>query len=663
VITTLTSLTHLNLRGCSQFTDVLLQHLLRHLPVLHSLNLQSCSSLSGSFLTPALCRGSTCLQTLNMSFCQSLKIDSLQGMQQLPALQRLDLTGCGVVSGAAALLVLGQLRQLKQLLGGHWRLKGGWEVQAAEAEIGNGSCTSQSQAAAGRSQQFNLSASADPSHQQQDGLQGLLLVPPQLQYLQLNDLTCEESLLQGMINSLPASLTYLDLSNCRVQGGFGAARAMGLQGLQRLKLLQSLNLSGSCGGLAEGGLQYLAALVSLTELQLDHIIHNGKQLKSGMADSCQQQHTAQQGPEPPPAAVAAAARGTSLCSSSNSSNFNETSRACSFSSAPMVTELRCNACSTSQAASPPRLCPPAAGIAALLPPDQQPDPPGKGARSSSSTNITGSSMSTAMAVRRCLFSSSDVDAMHTELTATNCASSTGHSSIGHAVDAGDVQQHLMLQHQEWQQQPPVQRQQQLPVKPCFLQALSGIKKLSISFSPWLDDRALAALSGLVGHGLMNLDLIACHAFSGSGFKAWTCPQAGAAAAAGGCHSRLWTGGHRRLTRLNFTGCTGLSNDGLIWLVEALSGAEHHQQCHQHGHQPPAGTAAEADAAGSCSRAAAVQSWEGTRGLVELNLAGCRGIADSGVAALSGLTGLRLLNLSSNKNITSWCEGGGGPPLA
>jgi len=56
----------------------------------------------------------------------------------------------------------------------------------------------------------------------------------------------------------------------------------------------------------------------------------------------------------------------------------------------------------------------------------------------------------------------------------------------------------------------------------------------------------------------------------------------------------------------------------------------------------------------------VQSWEGSRGLVELNLAGCRGIADSGVAALSVLTGLRLLNLSSNKNITSWCEGGGGP---
>eukprot|EP00775_Hariotina_reticulata_P011095 gene11095-11249_t len=604
VIATFTSLTHLNLRGCSQFTDAALQHLLRHLPALQSLNLQSCSGLSGSFLDVAACSMATCLQTLNMSYCQSLKAESLQGIKQLLALQRLDLTGCGMVSGPAALQVLAQLRQLRQLLGGHLRLKGGWEMPAAAAGTSNSNCTcgavqQQFQAepdkppeltgtppgSCGRTEQGALSALSDRDlHQQQVQPKQQLLMPPLLEHLRLNDLTCEDGLLQGIINSLPTSLTSLDLSNCRVPG-FGVAGAC-LQGLQRLKLLQSLNLSGSCGGLAEGGVQCLAELLCLTELQLDHI-HTSRQ-DAWLPESCLQQQAVQQ----------------------------QAQRSQAAASSDVMIGL------------------------------EQQDNHSKGANTTSSSSSNDTRMSCDVAVRRSLFPFCALDALRTRPAATNLALSAVH---GTEITAGTegVEWHLMLQHQKRKDQIPLQRQQQLLAKPCFLQALYGIKKLSISFSPWLDDGALASLSGLVERSLVSLDLIACHSFSGSGFKAWTYQNAAAAAAGGaGSQSSLWASS-RHLTRLNFTGCSGLSNDGLIWLVQALSGASL-QPCVQ-GQPPFAGTAARAEAGQTWHSAAAQPS----EALCELNLAGCRGIADSGVASISVLTGLRLLNLSSNKNITSW----------
>lgn len=68
-----------------------------------------------------------------------------------------------------------------------------------------------------------------------------------------------------------------------------------------------------------------------------------------------------------------------------------------------------------------------------------------------------------------------------------------------------------------------------------------------------------------------------------------------------------------LTCVRLTGCSGLCDAGLSALAVALAGV-----------------------------------------LRELQLPGCRGVSDVGVAALSVVTGLRALNLSSNRALTGRC---------
>lgn len=90
-------------------------------------------------------------------------------------------------------------------------------------------------------------------------------------------------------------------------------------------------------------------------------------------------------------------------------------------------------------------------------------------------------------------------------------------------------------------------------------------------------------------------IIALVLLAGSGFGAWT--------------------GLSHLTCLRLTGCSGLTDAGLQALA-ASSSIRH--------------------------------------SLRELQLPGCRGVGDEGVAAVSAVTGLRVLNLSSNRGLSGRC---------
>lgn len=121
----------------------------------------------------------------------------------------------------------------------------------------------------------------------------------------------------------------------------------------------------------------------------------------------------------------------------------------------------------------------------------------------------------------------------------------------------------------------------------------------MSFSPGLGDAELASLGGV--RALRSIDLLANHGFTGVGFSCWSALSA--------------------LTCVRLTGCSGLCDAGLSALAVALAGV-----------------------------------------LRELQLPGCRGVSDAGVAALSVLTGLRALNLSSNRALTGRCLSGLFPAL-
>jgi hypothetical protein len=140
---------------------------------------------------------------------------------------------------------------------------------------------------------------------------------------------------------------------------------------------------------------------------------------------------------------------------------------------------------------------------------------------------------------------------------------------------------------------PQQQQQQkvLEVIQClqpWFNLSRSVQELSVSFSPGLCDAELASLGGLTG--LRTCDLLACHSFTGSGFSSWS--------------------GLSSLTHLSLTGCSGLTDSGLAAVAGSLGGQ-----------------------------------------LQELQLPGCRGVSDEGVAKLAVMTGLRTLNLSSNRALS------------
>jgi hypothetical protein len=128
-----------------------------------------------------------------------------------------------------------------------------------------------------------------------------------------------------------------------------------------------------------------------------------------------------------------------------------------------------------------------------------------------------------------------------------------------------------------------QQQQQLP----RLAHMQQLQHLTISFSTWVDDSILAGLSGLTN--LRSVSIISCHRFSGVGFGSW--------------------GSMRDLTRLNLSGCGGVSDAGCAALARECTG------------------------------------------LKQLVLAGCKAVGDAGVAELAQLRWLRQLNLTSNRSIT------------
>jgi hypothetical protein len=117
------------------------------------------------------------------------------------------------------------------------------------------------------------------------------------------------------------------------------------------------------------------------------------------------------------------------------------------------------------------------------------------------------------------------------------------------------------------------------------------------------------LVGLTNRPLLCLCLPACVApcvrlcllhcvLPGSGFSSWS--------------------GLSSLTHLSLTGCSGLTDTGLVAVAGSLGGQ-----------------------------------------LQELHLPGCRAVSDEGVAALAVMTGLRTLNLSSNRALSGrwvWCCG-------
>jgi hypothetical protein len=142
-----------------------------------------------------------------------------------------------------------------------------------------------------------------------------------------------------------------------------------------------------------------------------------------------------------------------------------------------------------------------------------------------------------------------------------------------------------------------QLQQQLP----RLAHMQQLQHLTISFSTWVDDSVLTGLSGLTN--LRSLSIVSCHNFSGVGFSSW--------------------GSMQGLTRLNLSGCGGVSDAGLAALATECGG------------------------------------------LRELVLAGCKAVTDAGVAELAQLRWLRQLNMTSNRSITHrWehlCISQGLPP--
>jgi hypothetical protein len=127
------------------------------------------------------------------------------------------------------------------------------------------------------------------------------------------------------------------------------------------------------------------------------------------------------------------------------------------------------------------------------------------------------------------------------------------------------------------------QQQQLP----RLAHMQQLQHLTISFSTWVDDSVLTGLSGLTN--LSSLSIISCHKFSGVGFSSW--------------------GSMRDLTRLNLSGCGGVSDAGLAALARECGG------------------------------------------LRELVLAGCKAVTDAGVVELVQLRWMRQLNVTSNRSIT------------
>ncbi|GLI61492.1 hypothetical protein VaNZ11_003818 [Volvox africanus] len=101
----------LNLRGCLQLNDAGLATGLSSLSTLEELNLQGCTSITGSCLSQlGPCRS---LAVLNVSHCAAFS--SLEPLRSLPGLQRLDVSHCNKLNPGriAALTALSRLTEVR----------------------------------------------------------------------------------------------------------------------------------------------------------------------------------------------------------------------------------------------------------------------------------------------------------------------------------------------------------------------------------------------------------------------------------------------------------------------------------------------------------------------------------------------------------------------
>jgi hypothetical protein len=513
---------------------------------LRNLNLRGCSQLQDAHLLQLLQR-LTALQTLNLQSCSGLTGSFLPEVcSRLVNLNALNLAYCpGLYPGQLAYLTALPALQQLDLTGGsavsgleallllgklqHLKqLQGGhWRCKGSAASIAAFVDSSRSSSSAAGGTQ----AAAEPRQQQQR----YLLLPAQLEQLSVSHLSCSESFLQALLLSLPDSLTCLDLSSCSVPS-FGAESCC-LKGLRKCPNLKSLNLSGSSGRLAEAALQCLSGLSCLTELQLDHIDHCSSSSSSSGSSASED-----------------------LAISSSSEVLEQASQGTSSSSHSRASSMLCVEDAASQSSSSGSGSRGVVGVAALLPGTALLDSPTKLKLVSSSSSANGA----LMPVRRSLFPEAVTD---------GCATFAEFLQYGmEAAEPPDTPQ-LQLQLQQPQQQRLAHMQQ--------------LQHLTISFSTWVDDAALAGFNGL--SSLRSLSIISCQKFSGVGFGGWGFAQ--------------------NLTRLNLSGCGGVCDAGVQAIAQQFGG------------------------------------------LRELVLAGCRAVTDEGVAALVQLRWLRQLNLTSNRNIT------------
>lgn len=487
-----THLKRLSLRGLSQLSDAQVQAALHRLTGLKQLNLQACSGLTGSFLEPTASRLVE-LSVLNLSYAAGLQASALKWLQAMPRLQQLSVAGSPAVNRPEALLMLGQLSGLTSLLGGRWACKGEYcldnsssSIEATAVHVASGSNSDSS------------SADASSSAPEQLPPQPLLL-PPRLVQLTLAELSCSSSLLQGVMQHLPDSLTSLDMRDVCVRSGGGGVLALGE--LQRLANLRELNLSSSSsttGSWPAAELSSVGTLSTLTKLVVSHV-QAGAGACSGHAataehaqnsgcgasssaggdeaSGCRHQHSAS----------CSSSDGSSSCTGNSSSSSDGSSCTPSPLDCTLTAAMAACAVSAAAAAAGPT-GPQPRGVAALLQGIADPVAVATGDSSAGPTLLQGSR------VRRHLFAGA-VDAAAIDVL--------------EAAAAG-----LQLNNEEEQQPPQPQPQpQQLQQSAPWLSGLTALQELQLRFSPWVDDGVLATQLPRLS-ALSRLDLTTNHNLTG-----------------------------------------------------------------------------------------------------------------------------------------------------